>query len=94
MSEHDLDIEKILWLSRLKATPQEQEIFTTSLKQILNWVSLMEEVDVSSVEPIVGLIKEMPRREDIVTDGNIAEKILKNAPDKAFGMFGVPKVVE
>ncbi len=94
MSEHELDIKKILWLSRLKATQQEQEAFTTSLHQILNWVSLMEEVDVSSVEPIAGLIQAMPRREDIVNDGNIAEKILQNAPDKAFGMFGVPKVVE
>ncbi|MBX5473105.1 MAG: aspartyl/glutamyl-tRNA amidotransferase subunit C, partial [Acetobacteraceae bacterium] len=33
-------------------------------------------------------------REDLVTDGNIREQILANAPDRAGDYFAVPKVVE
>ena len=36
----------------------------------------------------------LKRREDVVTAGEMAEKILKNAPDAREGFFAVPKVVE
>ena len=36
----------------------------------------------------------MPMREDVVTDGNIQDKILANAPRSEDGFFVVPKVVE
>jgi aspartyl-tRNA(Asn)/glutamyl-tRNA(Gln) amidotransferase subunit C len=36
----------------------------------------------------------LKRREDVVTDGDYQDKILKNAPDAREGFFAVPKVVE
>jgi Asp-tRNA(Asn)/Glu-tRNA(Gln) amidotransferase C subunit len=45
MSQHDIDLKKILWLSRLKATPQEQEKLSSSLIQILDWIGIMKEKD-------------------------------------------------
>ena len=33
-------------------------------------------------------------REDVVTNGNEREKILKNAPEQKAGAFKVPKTVE
>jgi aspartyl-tRNA(Asn)/glutamyl-tRNA(Gln) amidotransferase subunit C len=36
----------------------------------------------------------MRLRDDVVTDGNIAEQILANAPDRSKSFFAVPKVVE
>jgi aspartyl-tRNA(Asn)/glutamyl-tRNA(Gln) amidotransferase subunit C len=36
----------------------------------------------------------LKRREDVVTDGNMQEQILSNAPDAREGFFAVPKVVE
>jgi len=36
----------------------------------------------------------LKRREDVVTDGNMADKVLSNAPDAREGFFAVPKVVE
>ena len=33
-------------------------------------------------------------RQDNVEEGNISDKILANAPQKDFGYFAVPKVVE
>jgi aspartyl-tRNA(Asn)/glutamyl-tRNA(Gln) amidotransferase subunit C len=36
----------------------------------------------------------LPRRTDGVTDGDIQDKVLANAPDAREGFFAVPKVVE
>ncbi|HCY55878.1 MAG TPA: Asp-tRNA(Asn)/Glu-tRNA(Gln) amidotransferase GatCAB subunit C, partial [Oceanicaulis sp.] len=36
----------------------------------------------------------LPMREDAVTDGEIPEKVLKNAPKAEEGFFVVPKSVE
>ncbi len=94
MSQHDLDLKKILWLSRLNATPEEQEKLSSSLIQIIDWIGIMKEVDTSNVLPMTGSNLEMPRRDDVIADGGIQDKVLANAPDKAFGMFGVNKVVE
>ena len=33
-------------------------------------------------------------RDDVVTDGNVRDKVLANAPDAASGFFAVPKVIE
>jgi aspartyl-tRNA(Asn)/glutamyl-tRNA(Gln) amidotransferase subunit C len=35
----------------------------------------------------------LPRRADVVTDGDYVDAILKNAPEKKQGFFVVPKVV-
>jgi aspartyl-tRNA(Asn)/glutamyl-tRNA(Gln) amidotransferase subunit C len=37
---------------------------------------------------------KLKQREDVVTDGNIADDIVKNAPATADNFFLVPKVVE
>jgi aspartyl-tRNA(Asn)/glutamyl-tRNA(Gln) amidotransferase subunit C len=36
----------------------------------------------------------LPMREDVVTDGDIAELVLANAPLTEDGFFVVPKVIE
>jgi aspartyl-tRNA(Asn)/glutamyl-tRNA(Gln) amidotransferase subunit C len=36
----------------------------------------------------------MKKRQDVVNDGNDAERVLKNAPVREDGYFVVPKVVE
>ena len=38
--------------------------------------------------------QRLKRREDVVTDGDQAEKVIKNAPETREGFFAVPKVVE
>jgi aspartyl-tRNA(Asn)/glutamyl-tRNA(Gln) amidotransferase subunit C len=49
----------------------------------------------TGVEPLSGGAQMAMRlREDVVTDGGYAEKILANAPDRAGEFFAVPKVVE
>ena len=53
------------------------------------------EVDVEGVEPLTSVSPmSLPRRADVVSDGDQIEKILKNAPDSREGFFAVPKVME
>jgi aspartyl-tRNA(Asn)/glutamyl-tRNA(Gln) amidotransferase subunit C len=40
------------------------------------------------------LHRNLPQREDKITDGGYADKVLLNAPDAAHGFFTVPKVME
>lgn len=65
------------------------------LNGILKWVEQLGEVDVSGVEPMASVIaKQSVLREDSITDGDVREKVLANAPAKEGMFFGVPKVIE
>ena len=65
------------------------------LNNILGWVEQLGEVDVTGVEPMTAVIPNTLRlREDVVTDGNVRDRVLANAPQAEHGFFAVPKVIE
>ncbi|MBU6450103.1 MAG: Asp-tRNA(Asn)/Glu-tRNA(Gln) amidotransferase subunit GatC, partial [Rhodospirillales bacterium] len=62
---------------------------------ILGYVEQLGEVNVEGVEPLSGGAQMVMRqRVDKLTDGDMPEKILANAPDRIGNFFAVPKVVE
>ena len=62
---------------------------------ILGFIEQLNEVDIDGVEPMVSVTPmRLKRREDVVTDGGMADTVLSNAPDAREGFFAVPKVVE
>jgi len=88
-------VKKIASLSRIAITEAEADAFVPELNQILGWVEQLGEVDCSKVEPMTAVIPNKLRlREDVVTDGEIRDKILANAPMADHGFFAVPKVIE
>ena len=88
-------VKKIASLSRIAITEAEADAFVPELNQILGWVEQLGEVDCSKVEPMTAVIPNKLRlREDAVTDGEIRDKILANAPIAEHGFFAVPKVIE
>ena len=88
-------VNKIARLSRIAISEQEAEKMVGELNGILAWVEQLGEVDVTGVEPMTAVIPNTLRlRDDVVTDGNIRDKILANAPAKEGIFFGVPKVIE
>ena len=88
-------VKKIASLSRIAITEAEADAFVPELNQILGWVEQLGEVDTSTVEPMTAVIPNKLRlREDAVTDGEIRDKILANAPIAEHGFFAVPKVIE
>ncbi len=88
-------IGRIARLARIRIEDWQARQLETELNGILGWIEQLNEVDVEGVEPLTGGAQmAMKMREDVVTDGGIAEQVLANAPDRADMFFAVPKVVE
>ena len=88
-------VKKIASLSRISLTDAEAEAMVPELNNILGWVEQLGEVDVTGVEPMTAVIPNRLRlREDVVTDGNVRDRVLANAPQAEHGFFAVPKVIE
>lgn len=88
-------VRKIAKLARLAMPEEKVPSMVNELNGILSWIEMLQEVDVEGVEPMTSAVAiEMPMREDIVSDGFIQEKVLKNAPKADHGFFVVPKSVE
>jgi len=82
-------------LARIKVTDAEAKALEKELSGILDWVKQLDEVDVGNVEPMTRVIPmTLKKREDTVTDGEIPEQVLANAPQREGDFFVVPKVVE
>ncbi len=95
MSLDSAAIRRIAKLARIRVDNAEVATLQTELNAILGYVEQLNEVDVTGIEPLSGGAQMAMRlREDVVTDGNIAEQILANAPDRTDNFFTVPKVVE
>jgi aspartyl-tRNA(Asn)/glutamyl-tRNA(Gln) amidotransferase subunit C len=88
-------VRHIAMLARIRVSDAEADALVGELGKILAWVEQLGEVDTSGVEPMASVVaRQLPRRADEVTDGNIRERVLLNAPEAATGFFTVPKVVE
>ena len=88
-------VRRIARLARIKITDEEARSLEGELTGILNWVEQLGEVDTSDVPPMTRVVaQKLKQREDRVTDGEIADDIVKNAPMVDDHYFVVPKVVE
>ncbi len=95
MSVDSATVRKIASLARIATRDDEIEAMVPELNNILGWIEQLGEVDTSSVQPMTAVIPNTLRlRDDVVTDGNVREKVLANAPAPEHGFFGVPKVIE
>lgn len=89
------DIKHIAYLSRLEFRDEEIDDFATKFSEVLEYVEKLAEVDTSCVEPTYGVNDIMNVfREDEVETSFDREDALKNAPDKEFGYFKLPKVID
>jgi aspartyl-tRNA(Asn)/glutamyl-tRNA(Gln) amidotransferase subunit C len=95
MSVDTATVAKIAALARIKVTEAELAAMVPELNGILAWVEQLGEVDVSGIEPMTAVIENTLRlRDDAITDGDVREAVLANAPARQDGFFGVPKVIE
>jgi aspartyl-tRNA(Asn)/glutamyl-tRNA(Gln) amidotransferase subunit C len=89
------DVRKVARLSRIAVDEAHLEELAGELNGILGWIDQLNEVDIEGVEPMTSVVEtKLPMREDVVTDGNIPDQILANAPRTEDGFFVVPKSVE
>ena len=95
MSVDHATVRKIASLARIAVTKEQVEAMVSELNNILGWIEQLGEVDTSQVGPMTAVIANHLRlRDDAVTDGDVRDKVLANAPAAEHGFFGVPKVIE
>ena len=88
-------VRRIAHLARIEVSEAETPHLQAEINAILEFVQALDEVDVEGVEPMTSVLPmRLPMRDDVVTDGDIVEQVLANAPLTEDGFFLVPKVVE
>jgi aspartyl-tRNA(Asn)/glutamyl-tRNA(Gln) amidotransferase subunit C len=85
MSVDQATVRRIARLARIAVDESEIPHLQGEINAILSFVEELSAVNVEGVEAMT---------EDVVTDGEIAGKVLANAPLTEDGFFLVPKVVE
>jgi len=95
MSVDAATVRRIAHLARIGVAEDEVAHLESELNTILAFFEQLTEVDVESVEPMTSVTPmRMKKRPDMVTDGEIPDLIVKNAPAAEDHFFVVPKVVE
>jgi aspartyl-tRNA(Asn)/glutamyl-tRNA(Gln) amidotransferase subunit C len=95
MSVDAATVRRIAHLARIAVADDEVEHLQGELNAMLAFVEQLSEVNVEGVEPMTSVTPmAMKKRHDVVTDGEIASSIVKNAPASEDHFFLVPKVIE
>lgn len=95
MQVDEATVKRIARLARITITEEEAKGLEKELSGILAWVEQLDEVDVTGVEPMTRVVPiKLKMRDDVVTDGNIANQVTENAPMTNDHFYVVPKVVE
>jgi aspartyl-tRNA(Asn)/glutamyl-tRNA(Gln) amidotransferase subunit C len=95
MSVDATTVRRIAHLARIAVADEEVEHLRGELNAILAFVEQLSEVAIEGIAPMTSVTPmAMKMRPDEVTDGEIADDIVKNAPAREDHFFVVPKVVE
>lgn len=95
MEVDDNTVRRIARLARIRITPDEAQMLRGELSSILDWVKQLDEVDIADVEPMTRVVPiDLKMRRDEVTDGDMTNAVLSNAPATEDGFFVVPKIME
>ena len=89
------DVQKVARLARLKLSDQELQQVAKQLDGILEYVAVLDEADVSNVEPMAHVADVANAfREDEVRPSLPREESLSNAPKTDGKYFLVPQILE
>lgn len=95
MSVSKKDVDYVAGLAHLQLTEEESESLVSDMNQILDYMTTLEEVDTSDVEPLEHVIDlEYRLRDDKAEEPLDHKEALKNAPDADSDYFRVPRVIE
>ena len=91
----DETMEYVGILAKLELSDAEKEAAKKDMESMLDYIDKLGELDTTGVEPMSHVFPvQNVFREDVVTNGDMREDILKNAPGEKDGMFIVPKTFE
>jgi len=87
-------VDKIAHLARLELSDVEKQETMKDMNRVLDFMAKLNEVDTSSVEPLIYMTTEVNvQREDMVREDITHDEGLMNAPEKDADFFHVAKVI-
>lgn len=90
----DATIDYVGILAKLALYDEEKEQAKKDMGRMLDYIDKLGELDTEGVEPMTHLFPvQNIFREDVVTNGDDRDSMLKNAPGEKDGMFVVPKTI-
>jgi len=89
------DVERIATLAHLALTPEEKQVFTKQLADILSYAEQLQAIDTTGVAATAHVNAHEAERDDQLRPCLSVADALRNAPDGASdaGLFRVPRVI-
>ena len=88
------EVKKIAKLAKLKLTDDEITLYSSQMSQIINYISQLNEVDTSNIDPLSNMIdNNNVIREDKIKESLDKSISLKNAPQSDGEFILVPKII-
>ena len=82
----------------IKIEISDEKLESMNIDSVVEWLDKLQKIDTTRVEPMLSPSEHtLPLRDDVVTEPNMRDAILANAPDKtgvSRGYFAVPKVMD
>ncbi|MBR6010589.1 MAG: Asp-tRNA(Asn)/Glu-tRNA(Gln) amidotransferase subunit GatC [Alphaproteobacteria bacterium] len=82
----------------IKIDISDEKLEKMNIDSVVEWLDKLQKIDTTGVKPMLSPAEhKLPLREDVVTEPNMRNEILANAPDTAGvsrGYFAVPKVMD
>ncbi len=89
------DVDHIAVLARLGLTEEERVSLRNELDAILGYVTKLQSLDTSGIEPTAHVVDlPTPLRDDVVRNEEQAEAMLANAPDRDRTFLRVPRIID
>ena len=91
----DETIEYVGILAKLSLSEEEKQTAKKDMSDMLDYVNKLNELDVSGIEPMSHTFPvSNVMREDVVTNGDDRDNMLKNAPERSEDSYIVPKTFD
>lgn len=92
---NDETIEYVGILAKLELSDAQKEQAKKDMGRMLDYIDKLGELDTTGVEPMSHVFPvQNVFREDVVTNGNMRDELLANAPEEKDGMFMVPRTFD
>lgn len=88
----DATIDYVGILAKLELSDEEKEQAKRDMGSMLDYIDKLNELDTTGVEPMSHIFPvQNVFREDVVTNADNSEDMLRNAPGERDGMYVVPQ---
>ena len=89
------EVQRVALLARLQLSPEEENVLTKQLDNILEYMEKLKQLDTEKVTPLAHVVDVVNAfREDRVVYEPNPERLLANAPAKEKTFLKVPKIIE